>query len=290
MAKCIVESFQESTQYAIQEGAAEGMNTSNSLMEMAEAWGDAYSETFSTKEGLDSTLVGAVVGILGGGGGAARRHYTKRGKAAEKIRNERRANLIEILNDPDMVNFVKRAEKTQESVNLAARMQRALEEGDHKTYRDIQTQLIAKEALQFADAGRLDLFYEKLDEALAMDDATFRENFGVPESMTELDKNKLINGVKRRTEEFIKLKNNFDARYQAPARPGKNASKEELAEWAAQTMEYDFLRNELLGASFSIEDIDGRVSKLVTEINELTGANITEEEARLIERRSMRSW
>lgn len=279
----VVEAFQEGTQYAIQEGGAEAVTTSNSVMEMVEAWGDAYSKTFSTKEGLDSTLVGAIVGILGGGAGSVRRHYTKRGKAAEKLRNEKRAQLIEFLNDPDMVNFTKRAAKTQESVDLGARMQKALEEGDHKTYRDIQTQLIAKEALQFADAGRLDLFYEKLDEALSMDDATFRENFGVPESMTELDKNKLINGIKRRTEEFIKLKNNFDARYQAPTRPGKNASKEEIAEWAAQTMEYDFLRNEVLGASFSIEDIDGRISKLVTEINELTEANLTEEEARLMD-------
>lgn len=277
----VVESFQESTQYAIQEGGAEAMVTSNSIQEAVEAWGDAYSETFSTKEGIDSTLVGAVVGILGGGVGAVRRHYTKRGKQAEKIRSEKRAELVKLMNDPDMLNFMQRAEKTQGSIDISGRMQKALKDGDHKTYRDLQAQLIAREALQFADAGRLDLLYEKLDEALNMDDATFRENFGVPESVTEVDKNKLVNGVKERVKDFIKIKDNFDAKYKAPTRPGRNASKEELTEWAAQTVEFDFLRNEVLGASFTIEDIDGRITNLISEFNEMTNGNLTEEDVRL---------
>lgn len=277
----VVEAFQESTQYAIQEGGAEAMHTSNSIAEAMDAWGDAYSETFSSKEGIDSTLVGAIVGILGGGSGAVRRHYTKRGKKVTKEQTKRRADIIAFMNDPNLVGALNRAEKTQDSIDLAARMQHAYEQGDHKTYRDIQAQLIAKEALQFADADRLDLLYEKLDEALALDDITFREIYGIPESVSEIDKNKLINGIKTRVKQFVDLKNNFDAKYQAPTRPGKNASKEELAEWSAQTVEFDMLRNEVLKASFGIEDIDARISKLVTEINNLTGSTFSEQDALL---------
>ena len=288
----VTEAFQESTQFALQEGAAEATlkfqretpipfirsGTEGALAEALDGWGDAYTKTFSTKDGLDSTMVGAIVGILGGGGGSVYRHYSKQGKKAQKEQSERAQQVVDFLNDPEFVDIMKRAEATQTSLDLSARLEKALKSGDHKTFRDIQAQLLANEALQFADAGRLDLLFEKLDEALAMDDTTFRKNFGVPEEITDFDKDAHITGLKNRIRELVKVKDAFDARYNPPERPGRNATAEEKAEYAMRLMEFDFYRSSVLAASFTIEDADGRIENLTTEISDISGETLTDED------------
>lgn len=273
----VVESFQESSQFAIQEQARE-MSAAGSMSEMFDAWGQGYVDTFSSKEGIDSTLVGAIVGILGGGAGAVRRHYTKAGKEATEAQATRRDEIIKILNNPDLFNIMQRAEAAQGSINLAARMQTALENGDHKTYRDLQAQLLANEVLTHSDAGRLDLLFDKLDEELSKTDEQFRENWGIPENVP-LDKGKYVNGLKNRINQFVELKNKIDARYTAPTKPGKNATEEEKENYLVQQAEFNFLRNRLLNASFSIEDIDSRIDNLSIELNELGKVGLTEKDA-----------
>ena len=273
----VIESFQESTQFAIQERVRE-MSTAGSISEMFDAWGQGYVDTFSSKEGIDSALVGAVVGILGGGAGAVRRHYTKAGKEATKAQTTRRDEIIKILNNPDVFNIMQRAEAAQGSIDLAATMQTALENGDHKTYRDLQAQLLANEALTHADAGRLDLLFDKLDEELTKTDEQFRENWGIPESIP-LDKGKYVNGLKNRINQFVELKNRIDARYTAPTKPRKNATEEEKENYLIQQAEFNFLRNGLLNASFSIEDIDSRIDNLSIELNDLGKVGLTEKDA-----------
>lgn len=273
----VIESFQESSQFAIQEQARE-MSTAGSVSEMFDAWGQGYVDTFSSKEGIDSTLVGAIVGILGGGAGAVRRHYTKAGREATAAQTTRRDEIIKILNNPDLFNIMQRAEAAQGSINLAARMQTALENGDHKTYRDLQVQLLANEVLTHSDAGRLDLLFDKLDEELTKTDEQFRENWGIPESVP-LDKGKYVNGLKNRIKQFVDLKNKIDARYAAPTKPGKNATAEEKENYLVQQAEFNFLRNRLLNASFSIEDIDSRIDNLSIELNDLGKVGLTEKDA-----------
>jgi len=273
----VVESFQEATQFAIQERAKE-MNAAGSVSEMFDALGEGYVDTFSSKEGIDSALVGAVVGILGGGTGAVRRHYTKAGKEFTERQDATREKVIEILNNPDIMNAVKRAERLQDSANLSAQLTKALEEGDHKTYRDIQTQLLMNEILTFEEAGRMDLLYEKLDEELSKTDEQFRENWGIPEGTPLGDKNEFINGIKNRINQFVELKNKIDARYQAPTKPGKNATQEEEDGYRIQLAEYTYYREALLRSSFTIEDIDSRIENLTRELNEIGGITITKDE------------
>lgn len=279
----VVESFQESTQFAIQEGAAEDTlqflretpipfvrsGTEGALSQVIDAWGEAYATTFSTKEGLDSTLVGAVVGILGGGAGAVRRHYTKAGRESQKREKELRTKLVDMLNDPEMFNYMQKAASLDSQIDIAARMSQALEQGDHKTYRDLQAVLVMKQALLAADGGRLDLFMEKLDEELAKDEQTFREHYGVPDSVDSLDKNKLVNGIKNDILRFVELRDNFDARFSPPVAPGARADKEEIAEHLAQLQDFNDLRSNALQYAFEIEDGGTRVTSLIGELNEL---------------------
>ena len=279
----VVESFQESTQFAIQEGAAEDTlqflretsipfmrsGTEGALSQAIDAWGEAYATTFSTKEGLDSTMVGAIVGILGGGGGAVRRHYLKPGRESQKREKELRTKLVDMLNDPEMFNYMQKAASLDSQIDIAARMSQALEQGDHKTYRDLQAVLVMKQALLAADGGRLDLFMEKLDEELAKDEQTFREHYGIPDSVDSLDKNKLVNGIKNDILRFVELRDNFDARFSPPVAPGARADKEEIAEHLAQLQDFNDLRSNALQYAFEIEDGGTRTTSLMSELNEL---------------------
>ena len=206
------EAFQEGTQFVIQDAA--DVVSSNvgrgSVTDWAEAMMGGYGEAFGTKEGKESMMLGAIIGMMMGGFGSVKEYMN------EAEIDEGRAKILQSLNNDNFNNYVARAKAAGFSEEYTQKMQDALEQGDHKTYRDMQFQLIMNEAAMHERAGTLDMFMERLDDAAGMEDAEFAQAFGIAEG-TKFDKAAIISGVKDKVKKYQKLKEQVDAAF--PSRP-----------------------------------------------------------------------
>ena len=269
----VTESFQEGMQFAIQE-TSEEMAAADGFVEMMGSLGNGYLDAFGSKEGLDSMMVGAIVGMFGGGGKGIQ------GVLNMSTEDETRAKLLSYLNNSKLFNIVERAEQSQESLQISAQMLSALERGDHKTYRDRQMDLLINEAIQFENAGRMDLFQERLNDELQKSDEEFKASWGIPDNVN-YDKTKIVTGIKENLKRFQTIKETIDARYpdlepyNFPIK--KLKSKEEQADRLMQIQSQRAYKNLLYKTAFKLEDIDSRIEKLGMELGEMAGTSLTDD-------------
>lgn len=279
----VTEAYQEGMQYAIGEAseemgdlwsAGDGLwESATAIPDMFEALGKSYIDAFGSKEGLDSMMVGAIVGMLGGGRGALQEITSRQNQDAT------RARLLNSLNNPQLFNAIDRAEQSQESMMLSSQMMSALERGDHKTFRDKQMDLLINEAIQFEQAGRMDLLMERLEDELDRDPESFKEVWGFPPEMN-VNQAEIINGLKNNLRKFQNIKETIDARYpdlepyNFPQK--KFRSKEEAADRLLQIQSQRAYKNALYKTAFKLEDIDGRIEKLAIELGDMSGTSLTD--------------
>jgi hypothetical protein len=261
------EAFQEGSQFLIQEAADTVIDKGgNSWVEdWTEALVEGYGDVYGTKEGKESMLLGAVIGMLMGGFGSVNA-YAKSSKE-----DKQRSKLLESLNNPQFNNMLERAKHVKNGQEILQRMQDSLEQGDHKAYRDAQFELIANEVAMHEKAGSLDLFMEKLDDAGAMEDAEFAEAFGIPEGV-EFNKTEIVAGVKNKVKEYQELKEKVDAAF--PTRPKQGIdrlfmSKDAKIEEQNRLEDEQFLKDRILAHGMGLSDKDGRIDNLISDLNEL---------------------
>ena len=170
------EAFQEGTQFAIQDAADTVSSKAGrgTTLDWVEAMAGGYGETFGTKEGKESMMLGAIVGVLMGGFGSVREYMN------ETQIDEQRAKIFESLNNDKFNNYFERAKAAGMSEEYGQAMQDAFEQGDHKSFRDMQFKLIMNEVAMHERAGTLDMFLERIDDAGRMDNAEFAAAFGIP--------------------------------------------------------------------------------------------------------------
>jgi len=283
----VSETFQEGTQFAIQEAADKISNSGKgSIEDWTEAMIEGYGETFGTKEGQESMMLGFIIGGLMGGGGSFRQRLNK----AEEDKG--RKQIVDALNSDSFVNTIDSAQTLLKASEASQRMQVALEEGDHKAYRDAQFDLIAQQIKFHEDRGSMDLFTEKIDDAAKLPDSEFAAAFGIPEGV-KFDKAEIIAGVKSKIKDYQTLKDQIDAQF--PSRPKQGIertfmSKEQKEQEENELQDEKFYKSLLLEYGLNLNDSNKRISSLIEEINQLRGEagpvaegeKITEEDLNLI--------
>ena len=283
----VTETFQEGTQFAIQEAADKISNSGKgSIEDWTEAMVEGYGETFGTKEGQESMMLGFIVGGLMGGAGSFRQRLNK--EEGDKGRKQ----IVDALNSDTFVNTVDNAQTLLRAAEASQKMQVALEEGDHKGYRDAQFELIAQQ-IKFHEArGSMDLFMEKLDDAAKLPDSEFATAFGIPEGV-KFDKAEIITGVKSKIKDYQTLKNQIDAQFPSLPKQGMERvfmSKEQKEQEENELQDEEFYKSLLLDYGLNLNDSNKRISSLIEEINQLReeagltteAEKVTEEDLNLI--------
>ena len=266
------ETIQEGTQYAIQsagervlDNELKSPSTLNWMSAVAEGWGDTVTE----KEGIESLMLGFIIGgVMGGAQGVHNRFIAEDGYAAE---NKRRAQVLAALNSEQMYAVADNAQAQARQEIYARRMQEALEKGDHKAYRDAQFDILASQILMHNANGSIDMFMQKLEDAKKMEPAEFAKAFGIPEGV-EVDPVSIVNDVTKDINEFLEIKRKVETAFpseQGPRGLWKLLASKETEEQKQQALEEHQFRTNLIMLGFKNKDIDSRITKLRTELNEL---------------------
>ena len=268
------EAFQEGMQFAAKIGATD-YNTNKYFdggsEDMIMSMYQGLSETFGTQEGLESMLVGAIVGGgMGAGGSILSKPYEQRKKNAQY--------LADLLNGGFMQNAQRRGGSFNAQVFALQRMKKAKEEGNQKEYKDAQNDLIAIGAFDAIENGGYDVYIEKLDDAAQMEDSEFAKQFGYnPEQsikeQTGRTKQEIIDRHKKKMETFQKTYQDInDAFPPLAAKQGLDKarmSEEEVkAEQETINEQYNLRANLTLGL-YGIKNRNNRMKSIEKNMNSL---------------------
>ena len=121
-------------------------------------------ETWGSKEGRESMLIGGIVGLMTGGFGSVNTMLNA------KEETEARARTVKMLNNPGIQTAIKSAQQAGASIAELVTAAQALEAGDHKQFRDAMGKLSSTGPCTHT-AWRLDMYLEKLDDIAQMPDA-----------------------------------------------------------------------------------------------------------------------
>ena len=275
----ISEAFQEGSQFLIQESAdrvIEKPGQGNFIEDWTEAIVEGYGDVYGTKEGKESMMLGAIVGMLMGGFGSVKQYMSE----TEATAKEREA-VVNSLNNPSFNQLLKNAKDGKRSIRAAERMNAAIEQGDHKAYRDAQRDLMMSEIALHERNGTLDMFLERVDDAALMEDVEFAQAFGIPQG-AKFSKSDIVRGVKDTVKKYQKLREEVDAAFPSQSVQGVGRafmSKAEKEQEEERLQEERLLKDVVVRHGMTLEDADGRIEQLMNELNEnKTSSQLTKEE------------
>jgi hypothetical protein len=268
------EAFQEGMQFAAKIGATDYNTTKyfdGGSEDMIMSMYQGLSETFGTQEGLESMLVGAIVGGgMGAGGSAIGKPYAQRKKNAKY--------LSDLLNGGFLENAQRRGGSFNAQVYALERMRLAKEKGDQKAYKDAQNDLIAIGAFDAIENGGYDVYIQKLDDAAQMEDAEFAKQFGYLKlvgikEQTGSTKQEIVDKHKKKMETFKKTYQDINEAFPPiAAKQGLDKarmSEEEVkAEQETINEQYNLRANLTLGL-FGIKDRNRRMKSIEKNMNSL---------------------
>ena len=267
----ISETFQEGTQYAIQK-AGEGLveqGGPSGVMDWIGAVGEGWGDTVSEKEGIESLMLGFIIGGFMGGAGALHERGLTGKKQAET--DKKRARIINALNSEQVYSLAEKGKALKDQEKIAQRMQKALEDGDHRAYRDAQFQLTLSQIMMHEGAGTLDMYLEKLEDAKHMEAAEFAKAFGIPEGV-DFDQVRIVNDLVKDVNKFVEMRDKVELMFPSRERTGLPAilaSKEKTEEEKEIAKEEQIYKNQLIVAGLRLGDIDSRIEKMTADLNEL---------------------
>ena len=204
------ETAQEGLQFTISQGA-EAKATDSTIGNWAEAFYHGMEETWGSKEGRESMLIGGIVGLMTGGFGSVNTMLNA------KEETEARARTVKMLNNPGIQTAIKSAQQAGASIAELVTAAQALEAGDHKQFRDAMGKAQFHEVLAHIQRGSLDMYLEKLDDIAQMPDAEVRKAFGIPDGM-KFDKKQAVTALKESAKEIAEMKDKIDAQFPTPDR------------------------------------------------------------------------
>lgn len=279
------EAFQESFQFASNQFAStyhSDRYKNGGVGDMTSALNTSMSETFGSQEGLESALVGFLVGALMRGGGAvASKEYSNRKQMAQTLADVRNGGFLDNAKN-GMLNM-------QAQSDVVKRMHKALQDGNKKLFKDLQYQLIQINALHALDTGTFDVYMEQLENTKQLPDADFAKRFGYTDEngnpLQELtdtkgnvvksdygikDKTKIIDGLKTKLEGFRTMYNNVSnsVAIKPPAKGLPRLLQDEATRKAEDTV-YNSrlaLRNELILRGSSVQNKTKRLTDMQKEM------------------------
>lgn len=269
----LTESFQEGTQFAIQDGAGriadKGITSvwdHGALGQWTEALYEGAKETFDSKEGIDSLMLGFIVGGITGGGQAFAERLNR------KSNNEQVQKALDAINNDGIRKAVGRAGDANEIAEMEVEQQEALRNGDHKLYRDLEFAKIFKHVDSAYRYGVMDQLEQMLDDSGKMDLEEYKKAMNVPDDVefTEEDRLKIVSGLKDRITQFKEARSKLDVSFPNPV-ISKTDSSETKANKIAEIQELEALKGLILINAMKSEDVDSRIEQIAQEINEAAG-------------------
>ena len=236
------------------------------------------AELVGTQEGLESMLVGAIVGGgISGVRSVTGKPYAQRQKNAQQ--------LTDILNGGYLSNADGRRLNGNAIAKAASDMATAIKNGDESGYVDAQDRLIAYNALDLVNNGGLNVFIQKMDDAAEMTDPEFAKAFGYNPDVSigaQVGKTKqeIINDIKDKFTRFQKVYDSINEAYpQLSPVPGQagtlspllkmRMSNAELQAYTKQENAKSNLRASLALNLFGIEQRNKNMKDLQNEMHNL---------------------
>ena len=262
------EAGQEGTQFAIQSAAEQTVDEGgpSGVLDWLGAVGVGWEDALTEKEGIDSLMLGFIIGgVMGGGTSVYDRIYNY------KDENNKRARIIKALNSENMYSLAEKGHALKQQEMYAQRMQVALEKGDHRAYRDAQFDMLLSQIEMHDGAGTLDMYLEKIDDAKNMDPAEFAKAFGIPEGV-EVDPLAIVTDIQKDIKTYMEMKEKVEQMFPSEGRRGLAkilASKETLEEEKQQQIDEYLYKRQLIRAGLRLGDIDSRIEKMTQDLNDL---------------------
>jgi|DEB0MinimDraft_6_1074348.scaffolds.fasta_scaffold00121_6 hypothetical protein len=247
-----------------------------------QALNKAFTDTFGDKEGRESMLVGALVGLFMGGRGAF-------GPTQTQKDNGKREALVKILNSGAFDGISKQMEEENVQSATIKKMELAAQQGDIETFKDLQARLIQKHAFNLIERGGYDVYIEMLEDSKNLSDADFMDRFGFPkenengvpytieEHLQGKTKSQFIDGVKEKVEHVNKIYKNVNDMFPLPNQT-QGLPRVLMGEEARAAEERAFnraynLRRELAGYGYGLYDRARRRSQIVENIQKEIDSN-----------------
>ena len=286
------EGFQEASQFAISTGAElkaidSEYNQSGFATDWVKAIMKGYNDAYNTKEGFDNTLVGVVVGMLTGGMGSVQTAINKGMTSEDQYVKE----AMELINDDQYLRkFVERGQHANQIAVHVAEMRQALvtkardsqgkftgRVGKHKAYADAQFKALRAEALMHAELGTMDVFMERLEMQKDKTREEYLKDHGIDEeALGVLDHKDLVASVQNKAKALQEIYDNVDSKFPATERTTGAArlfmSAEDKTKEAEIISDEKFYKRMLFNNISQLDNIDGRIDNLVSEINKADAA------------------
>jgi hypothetical protein len=242
------EGIQEGTQFASNIAAQEfaelhGIQKKDWFDSITSAIGEGLSETFTSKEGLESILVGGIVGGPFGLKGAG---------AERKAQDARTKTLIDARNaDPEFTQANPKVNAFLGALNAANKSEESLMNGDLFKAKNESDQALNHYIKTQIDLGTADYFVEKLQGIKEMEQEERDKHFGPGTTPEQIDQ------VIGKVEKLSQLNDAIETLYGTPGgTPEQKAYNEAL-------------RQNLFFAASTIADVEQRINSIQDELTGL---------------------
>lgn len=208
------EASQEGMQFTTSEASMDYYSDkfSDGVGDMTEAFTKGLTKTFGTKEGLESMVIGALVGGVSG-------TVNRLAGADSKFAKEKTANTqkaLQILNSEGFGKVLENMENSEYNRGLQTDMDKAIEAKDFKKAERLRRRLISSVADQYRKSGALDYAMEQMEDLKQLDEEEFKKRWGYDASktlkeQTGMSQTELVDDVKSKMERSVKRQEQVQA-------------------------------------------------------------------------------
>ena len=236
----------------------------------------AAGDAMLSKEGLESALIGFLTGgIMGGGQSIIGKEYTNRKNNAQA--------LTDLINSGIFDKTNHRYSTAEASSAVIKRMHNALQEGDHKAFKDEQFKLIQYQALEALERGGFDVMLQKLEDSKELSETEFMSHFGYPQEdnsgkpvtlkdSTDKSQEQILDGVIEKLKRFEQTYDNVNERFplqdKTSGLPRLLMSEEERAAEDAVYNKQQNLRSNLIFYGSEIRDRNRRMDSITNQMQD----------------------
>lgn len=274
----LIEAFQEGAQYMIGDAGIDYYKNKfqTGTEDISSSMSKALSNTFGTADGLESMVLGALIG--GGMGGAS----TTFGADA-KLRQAKEKNtqkLIELYNSNAFKTLAADLQLKENGANLITAMDAANLLGNKQVAKELRTNLIANEVMRYEQLDALDLAFERLDDLTMLTDEEFAKalrfdpNKPLTEQLDGKNKTMVVEELKREMKDLSKLGKDIDSIIDLinPKQTGVFSlfqSKETKQQQAALALQNQKLKTLLMSSMIGIKERDKNIDDSIEELRSL---------------------
>ena len=235
----------------------------------------AIEETISSKDGLESMLIGAIVGggmtaMTKAGESYQQRQLKKKGKLSDEDKAIQK--ILDIKNSKSFNDIQKAVADNNRILQYNDDLQAAIMENDEAGIQKASFNLLKSDLYSHLNQGTEQVYLEKLAELQELDEQAFKEYFNMQDVQGPIDVKQFSQDMIRKTEEAIQIYKNIDFLYdsnpQGIQKLAANLNQDEL-----KTQEY--LKSNLYSALTDHDYMINREDALGKELQEKTNGLVT---------------